>query len=194
MPSLYTFQLFGDEIQLRSVFDRPESDQFQRVPEEQVEHILWQIMSADPLAFSVFLPSSLATIHGYPSFVSDSSTLLQQIQSAIKYGQLVLYRRKLQAYALHYQPPLPVLENEAPESAEPVKEVFNDWVEIELHDEGDSSQPIPHVEYVLELADGSKKHGQLNDQGWARVDGIKSGNCKISFPDLDQASWDVKAS
>lgn len=179
-----TFQIFGDEIQIRSIFDRVENDQFQRIPFEQTERVLWQIIDANPFA--------LTTLRGYLPFdYLDTTDLLHQLRSEIEYGRLALYRRR-QAYVLHYQPPMPLLEEfDAPEAAqESMKEVLNDWIEIELYDDDqESPEPIAGVEYTIELADGTKKHGCLNQQGWARVDGIKPGTCKVIFPELDQSSW-----
>lgn len=64
------------------------------------------------------------------------------------------------------------------------------WVEIELLDE--HGKPVPSEPYRIELPDGSVTEGSTDDRGRARVDGIDPGNCKISFPLLDQRSWKRK--
>ncbi len=61
------------------------------------------------------------------------------------------------------------------------------WVEIELLDK--QGQPVPNEPYRIELPDGTASEGSTDDRGRARVDGIDPGNCKISFPSLDQSSW-----
>lgn len=61
------------------------------------------------------------------------------------------------------------------------------WIEIELLDE--SGAPVPSEPYQIELPDGTMTEGCTDDRGRARVDGIDPGNCKISFPNLDQRSW-----
>jgi len=61
------------------------------------------------------------------------------------------------------------------------------WVEIELLDQ--EGQPVGSEPYRIELPDGSVSEGSTDDLGRARVDGIDPGNCKITFPSLDQSSW-----
>ncbi|MFK7913448.1 MAG: hypothetical protein AB8B93_06000 [Pseudomonadales bacterium] len=62
------------------------------------------------------------------------------------------------------------------------------WVELELRDEQDN--PIGGERYEVELSDGTTASGTLNNEGFASVTGIPPGNCKIKFPDLDQAAWE----
>lgn len=59
---------------------------------------------------------------------------------------------------------------------------FKDWIEIELKDMGES--PIPDEEYILYLADGTKKQGRLNKMGYAREDNVSPGQFKVGFPNL----------
>jgi hypothetical protein len=61
------------------------------------------------------------------------------------------------------------------------------WIEIELKDE--AGNPVPGEKYRIELPDGTPKEGMLDSQGWARVDNIDPGNCKVSFPDRDAKDW-----
>ena len=70
-------------------------------------------------------------------------------------------------------------------TADPDKE---GWIEIELIDEED--QPVPGEKYKIELPDGSVAEGTLDEKGLARVDGIDSGTCKITFPELDKEAWE----
>ena len=62
------------------------------------------------------------------------------------------------------------------------------WIEIELV--GEDNQPRPGLRYRILLPDGSSSEGTLDDSGVARVDGIDSGNCVVSFPDLDKDAWE----
>jgi len=62
------------------------------------------------------------------------------------------------------------------------------WIEIELIDENDD--PIPGERYEIELPDGSKATGSLDNNGFARVEGFEPGSCKVTFPNLDQEAWE----
>lgn len=62
------------------------------------------------------------------------------------------------------------------------------WIEIELIDEDDN--PVPSERYEVELPDGSVARGTLDHRGFARIEGIEPGTCRISFPDLDQDAWE----
>ena len=61
------------------------------------------------------------------------------------------------------------------------------WVELELLDK--QGQPVTNEPYRSELQDGTVSEGSTDDRGRARVDEIDPGNCKMSFPSLDQSSW-----
>lgn len=64
----------------------------------------------------------------------------------------------------------------------------NSWIEIELIDEEDN--PVPGEKYAITLPDGSVAKGTLDQNGFARVDGIDPGTCQITFPDLDKDAWE----
>jgi len=75
----------------------------------------------------------------------------------------------------------------ASESQEQSDEQKKTWIEIELVDEvGD---PVPGESYEITLPDGSKAAGTLDGKGFARVDGIDPGTCKVTFPNLDKEAW-----
>jgi len=63
------------------------------------------------------------------------------------------------------------------------------WLEIVLVDEDDPSQPVPFQRYRVELPDGTVHEGQLDADGKARLEGVAAGDCKVTFPDLDEAEW-----
>ena len=67
------------------------------------------------------------------------------------------------------------------------KKEKTDWIEIELLDEEDN--PVPGEKYEIELPDGSLAKGSLDGNGFARVDGVKPGECKVTFPELDKSAW-----
>ena len=59
------------------------------------------------------------------------------------------------------------------------------WIEIELLGEDDG--PIPWEEYRVVPPDGQPIKGYLDENGWARVDGLTdAGVCQVSFPQLDR--------
>ena len=81
----------------------------------------------------------------------------------------------------------PVKSHKPPQNDEEKKK--KSWIEIELVDEDD--KPVPSEKYRIILPDGETvAEGTLDDKGFARVDGIEAGTCKITFPDLDQEAWE----
>lgn len=63
------------------------------------------------------------------------------------------------------------------------------WIEVQLVGEDDS--PIPNENYEIELPGGKVMKGKLDDQGKARIDGLPSGLCRVTFPNLDKEAWAV---
>jgi hypothetical protein len=61
------------------------------------------------------------------------------------------------------------------------------WIEIELVDE--AGEPVPGESYEITLPDGTTTKGTLDGQGFARVEGIDPGTCKVTFPNLDKDAW-----
>jgi type VI secretion system secreted protein VgrG len=65
------------------------------------------------------------------------------------------------------------------------------WIEIQLFDE--DNKPVPGEAYKITLPDGTTiADGTLDDKGFARVDNIDPGSCKVTFPNLDKESWEPK--
>jgi len=62
------------------------------------------------------------------------------------------------------------------------------WVEIELVDE--EEQPVPGEKYEITLPDKTVAKGTLDAKGFARVDGVDPGSCKVTFPELDKDAWE----
>lgn len=77
----------------------------------------------------------------------------------------------------------------APVETKPPKPKGKSWIEIELVDEED--QPVPGEPYEITLPDGeSVASGTLDEKGFARVEGIEPGTCKVTFPKLDKEAWE----
>lgn len=62
------------------------------------------------------------------------------------------------------------------------------WIEIELVDEEDN--PVPGERYEITVPDGTVASGTLDENGFARVDGIDPGTCQVTFPELDKSAWE----
>ena len=62
------------------------------------------------------------------------------------------------------------------------------WIEIELIDEDDKA--VPGERYQIEVSDGRVIRGTLDNNGFARVEGLVPGNCKVTFPKLDEEAWE----
>jgi hypothetical protein len=62
------------------------------------------------------------------------------------------------------------------------------WIEIELVDEEDN--PVPGEKYKITLPDDKVAQGTLDNNGFARVEGIEPGTCQITFPNLDKDAWE----
>ena len=61
------------------------------------------------------------------------------------------------------------------------------WIEILLVDAND--KPVAGEPYRITMPDNSVKDGTLDSNGFARVNGIDPGTCKVTFPQLDGRSW-----
>ena len=65
------------------------------------------------------------------------------------------------------------------------------WIEIELLDQ--DNKPVPGEKYRITLTDGTTlAEGTLDEKGFARVDNIDPGTCKVTFPELDKDAWKPK--
>lgn len=63
----------------------------------------------------------------------------------------------------------------------------NDWIEIEMIDE--DGVGVAGQEYLIVAPDKSRFTGVTDSSGRARLDGIVSGQCRISFANLDNGAW-----
>lgn len=62
------------------------------------------------------------------------------------------------------------------------------WIEIRLVDE--QGLPVPNVSYKITDSENKIHEGSLSEKGRAKVEGLKAGDCKVSFPELDQEVWE----
>ena len=62
------------------------------------------------------------------------------------------------------------------------------WIEIKLVDSQDN--PFPSEKYEIILPDDSVATGTLDGDGFARLEGIVPGTCRITFPDRDKDVWE----
>jgi len=58
---------------------------------------------------------------------------------------------------------------------------FKDYIEIELLNE--DGEVVPNEKYVLHLADGTERRGQLDGSGHAREENVPPGKVRVEFPD-----------
>ncbi|MEM7158441.1 MAG: hypothetical protein AAF799_36720 [Myxococcota bacterium] len=98
---------------------------------------------------------------------------------------LVPYRPSLRPICIieDVEPPESLTEGLVEEEVKPTH-----TLEIELVDEDE--EPVPGEPYRVELPSGDIMEGRLNNLGRAMLTGIvDSGNCKVTFPRLDEAVW-----
>ncbi|HEY8211708.1 MAG TPA: carboxypeptidase-like regulatory domain-containing protein [Myxococcaceae bacterium] len=108
--------------------------------------------------------------------------LRRRLLEAFQRGRLVaLEVRQLQPKLpeKEEEPPPPPMQEEATEKL--------DFIALEMKDE--DGEPMAYARYVVELPDGGKREGRLNANGYARIDGVNPGQCKVTFPDYDESSW-----
>jgi hypothetical protein len=63
------------------------------------------------------------------------------------------------------------------------------FVELKLVDT--DGQPVPFARYRVTGSDGAMFSGALDAKGYARVDGIPEGMCKVTFPDFHGDDWSM---
>jgi hypothetical protein len=81
----------------------------------------------------------------------------------------------------------PVNPYKPPQTQEEM-EAKRGWIEIMLVDEEDN--PVPGEVYRITLPDDTVAEGTLDENGFARVNGIVPGNCKVTFPQRDEEAWE----
>ncbi len=61
------------------------------------------------------------------------------------------------------------------------------WIEIKLVDE--DGVAVPNEPYLIVTPDNKEHRGITDADGWARLDGIIAGQCKVSFTNLHKTEW-----
>ncbi len=85
----------------------------------------------------------------------------------------------------------PQVQPHKPPKTQEEKEKKKNWIEIVLRD--DKGKPKAGEPYKVILPDGTTAaEGTLDEKGFARVNGIEPGSCKISFPKRDKSCWKKK--
>jgi type VI secretion system secreted protein VgrG len=70
----------------------------------------------------------------------------------------------------------------------PANQNKKSWIEIVLV--GDDGNPVPGEPYRVTLPDGTTvADGTLDEKGYARVENIDPGTCKVTFPNRDKSAW-----
>jgi hypothetical protein len=68
------------------------------------------------------------------------------------------------------------------------KKKKSSWIAIKMVDE--QSKPVIGMVYRITLPDETVTEGTLDEEGSARIEGIDPGDCKVTFPTLDQDAWE----
>jgi uncharacterized Zn-binding protein involved in type VI secretion len=71
--------------------------------------------------------------------------------------------------------------------APPATDQETGWIEAELVDE--QGEPISYQHCRVTTPDGTVREGWTDAKGLLRLEGIKPGQCKITFPELDAEAW-----
>ncbi len=75
----------------------------------------------------------------------------------------------------------------APPPVQVVDPAKPDWITIALTTP--DGKPVAGEPYLIELPDGEKRSGRLDNLGKSRIEGIPPGTCKVSFPERDAREW-----
>ncbi len=75
-----------------------------------------------------------------------------------------------------------LLVSGATSSESEANEEPTDFIEVELR--GSDGEPLANEQFQLILADGSSRDGELDANGFARIDGVAPGEARITFPRL----------
>ena len=150
---------------------------------------------ADPLSRKMVLEiyESVRGQSGLPAKRLQGQELHKYVKSeilqAFRHGQFVLMRMPhltiLPNLELSHSKEEAVGEEPPPAKESPTQK--KTWVGIELVDQ--KERPVPNARYVLELPDGKKRSGRLDENGRLQALDLDPGTCKVWFPDFDASEW-----
>lgn len=121
----------------------------------------------------------------------DTSPEAQEIVEALIWGSMVLVREPSVPRLVDSQRAIPLSElagSLSPEGAPPFEGApGRAFISISLEEE--DGPAVAGERYIIVPASGEDLHGDLDDAGEARHDGIAKGSASVSFPDRDRADW-----
>lgn len=176
---------FPDELFLGTFADDPPPGAVQlSAPAAAARMQGWMAAaSADGLALlelSVFLDRAP------PSSAAERLALQAALLTGLASGRLRVFTRPLAA------PIAPTTQDDHPlptAPSQPRKADETTWIAIRLVDESDPPKPVPFKRYRIELPDYSVREGRLDQNGQAKIVGIDSGMCQVTFLDHDASEW-----
>ena len=65
------------------------------------------------------------------------------------------------------------------------------WIAVRMTD--NSGDPVKSLRYEVKLPNGDVRRARSTTNGLARIESPTSGECTVSFPDLDASDWDAGA-
>lgn len=159
-----------ETLELRPREDRPADAR--RVPLHDVDRLAAQLLRiADRRAVA-----SLLRVDGRTQALTPLSRALA---SALRRGEVVLWRRDLRAHFVGDGEGTEGEGEETPTGTPATKT----WIEIELLDM--DGNPMPGEPYAITLPDGTVREGTLDGQGRAYFGNLDPGNAEIRWPARD---------
>jgi hypothetical protein len=148
----------------------PKDEQYQVVPAPEARKIIKAAATDQPL----FPPTKEAW--------RDSSDLFSRTSVSPNDGPLVLLR--IVPKRIFRSP-----TSEAAITPSQLARIMTEkhWIEIVLVDEDGAG--VEGIKYSIIAPDNNEYTGNTGPDGFARVDNIPAGQCKISFPELDRDSY-----
>lgn len=126
----------------------------------------------------------LVDLRHLPRVESDSRSALDELELALRSGDLLVFTRPNLSLPLTMEEPAELLTDLLDE---PIVEPERHFIEVRLLDE--DGNPKAGEPYHVILPDNTEQSGTLDSQGVARLPSIASGICRWSFPELAPEQW-----